>query len=680
MNDKNLNFRYFFYFIISFFFIIVGLNFLKNKEMESSLFTYKQYVNKEYTKIFNTYENISELIYFNEFIKDKKIVEILKNNSDLNSIKKQLHTNFENSFLFYKTLGLQEANFFTSTNKLILSMEENSEDNFTYKIVEEVLSNKKELFNYKIENENMFLLFSKPIFDEKLNLLGVINLKFDLATLIKKLEENSNSKFRILISNNFQLKEDMFFNMKKVQKDELINFINNQKEFSLVLDNDLVNIPTVFIPLNSSDFYKNSLYLLAYDDNKNNEISRINGYFDILFIIFILILFIIIYFLYRTNNFKTKSEVINKKYKELFEQVDNYIIKVETDLYGNILFATKPFYKISGYSKEEMLGKNTNILRHPDVSQIFFENMWKDLKANKIWEGEIKNKDKYGNSYWIKAVIFPRYNFEGKVEGYSSIRINITDTKQLQKINRLLKEDLSNKLNDIKIKDKTLIETTKVQLMSKILDSFAHQWKVPISKISFEIQKLNHFGNNDLLNIEKNVESELKNLSDMLNEIKYLFNTRNSEKTNLHFVIDETINSLKNELKNQNIKVKFDIKDDIHISISSNELKNIFFNMLKNCLEQAMLNKTENVTIFITAISENLDENNDVVIKIEDNIKGENKKNIIDEILSSNEDKYFDTYLHLSKLFIEKNNGLLWCNNTIYNTTYFIKLNKEERI
>ena len=648
--------------------------------MESSLFTYKEYVNKEYTKIFNTYENISELIYFNEFIKDKKIVEILKNNSDLNSIKKQLHTNFENSFLFYKTLGLQEANFFTSTNKLILSMEENSEDNFTYKIVEEVLSNKKELFNYKIENENIFLLFSKPIFDDKLNLLGVINLKFDLANLIKKLEENSNSKFRMLISNNFQLKEDMFFNIKKAQKDELINFINNQKEFSLVLDNDLVKIPTVFIPLNNSNFYKNSLYLLAYDDNKNNDISRINGYFDILFVILIFILFIIIYFLYRTNNFKTKSEVINKKYKELFEQVDNYIIKVETDLYGNIVSATKPFYKISGYSKEEMLGKNTNILRHPDVSQIFFENMWKDLKANKIWEGEIKNRDKYGNSYWIKAVIFPRYNFDGKLEGYSSIRINITDTKQLQKINRLLKEDLSNKLNDIKIKDKTLIETTKVQLMSKILDSFAHQWKVPISKISFEIQKLNHFGNKDLLNIEKNVESELKNLSDMLNEIKYLFNTRNSEKTNLHFVIDETINSLKNELKNQNIKVKFDIKDDIHISISSNELKNIFFNMLKNCLEQAMLNKTENVTIFITAISENLDENNDVVIKIEDNIKGENKKNIIDEILSSNEDKYFDTYLHLSKLFIEKNNGLLWCNKTIYNTTYFIKLNKEERI
>ena len=124
--------------------------------------------------------------------------------------------------------------------------------------------------------------------------------------------------------------------------------------------------------------------------------------------------------------------------------------------------------------------------------------------------------------------------------------------------------------------------------------------------------------------------------------------------------------------------LEFDIKPEINISISFNELKSIFLNILKNCLEQTILNKAENVTIYISAICEDLDDNNDVVIKIEDNIKGENKKIIIDEILTSNEEKYFDTYLHLSKLFIEKNSGLLWCNNTIYNTTYFIKLNKEE--
>lgn len=163
----------------------------------------------------------------------------------------------------------------------------------------------------------------------------------------------------------------------------------------------------------------------------------------------------------------------------------------------------------------------------------------------------------------------------------------------------------------------------------------------------------------------------------MLNEIKYLFSTRNSEKTNLLSIVSESIFSLKDEFKTYDMKVKFDIKPEINMSIPFNELKNIIVNILKHSIEQVKLNKSENISIFISAISEDLDENNDVVIKIEDNIKGENKKIIIDDILSSNEDKYFDTNLYLSKLFIEKNKGLFWCNNTIFNTAYFIKLHKE---
>ncbi|MDZ7818031.1 MAG: PAS domain S-box protein [Aliarcobacter sp.] len=635
-------------------------------------------------KYFHSYKDISELIYFNEFLKDKKFVKILKNenNLDLISLRKQINLQFQNSFLFYKTLGLKEASFYNAKNNFILSMEDNYENNFISKITSKVVNNKKDLIDYKIENGKLILLFSKPIFDEKLSFLGVINLEFDFDNLINNLEKNSDIKFRLLLSDSFHLNEKIFFNMKDNQREELISIINTQKEFSMILSNELTKVPVVFIKIFDSDFYKNSLYLLAYDEIKNNEISKINDYFDFMFAILIFTLIIILYLIYRTNYFIKQNEIINQKYEILYEQVDNYIIKVETDLQGNIIFATKPFYKITGYPKEEILGKNINILRHLDVSGLFFDNMWKDLRAGKIWEGEIKNKDKYGNSYWLRTVIFPKYNFNKELEGYSSIRINITDTKQLEKINRLLKEDLSNKLNDIKIKDKTLIDSTKVQLMSKILDSFSHQWKVPISKISFESEKLHKIkddtNNSSLTDIEKNIKSQLKNLSDMLNEIKYLFNTKNSEKNNLLSIVQESIFSLKDEFYTHNIKVKFDIKSEINMLISQSELKSILINIFKNCIEQTVLNKAENVTIFVSSIAEDLDENNDVIIKIEDNIKGENKKNIIDEMLSSDEEKYFDTHLYLSKLFIEKNKGLFWCNNTIYNTVYFIKLHKQE--
>ena len=684
MKYKNLTVRYIFYFFIFCFFIVFTLDFLKKKEFDDSLKSYKKQINKEYLKYLNTYKDISELIYFNEFIKDKKLIEILKNknNQELIILKKQLNLNFADSFLFYKTLGLKEFTFYSPKNNLILSMEDNYENNFISKMVSKVVNNKKDLIDYKIENSELILVYSKPVFDEKLNFLGVVNLEFDFNIIIKDLQKDNDTKFRLLLSDNFHLNEKIFFNMKDTLRVELINTINNQKEFSTVLSSDLVKVPVLFSPIFNSEFYKNSIYLLSYNDNKNNEFSKIETYFNMIFIISIFILISIIFLIYRTNYFKNQKNIISNKYDVLFDQIDNYIIKIETDLVGNIISATKPFYKISGYSKEEILGENTNILNHLDVSKTFYDNIWRDLRANKIWEGEIKNKDKFGNSYWIKAIVFPRYNLNKEIEGYSSIRINITDTKQLEKINRLLKEDLSNKLNDIKIKDKSLVEATKVHLMSKILDSFAHQWKVPISKISFESQKLHknkdNINSEFLLDIGRNIELELKKLSDMLNEIKYLFDTKTNEKNNLLSVIKSSINILNDEFKKHNIKVKFDIKEEINMLIPHNELKNIIVNIFKNCIEQTILNKADDISIYISSIAEDLGGNSDVIIKIEDNIKGDNKKNIIDEMLSSNEEKYFDSHLYLSKLFIEKNKGLFWCTNTVYNTVYFIKLHKQE--
>ena len=52
---------------------------------------------------------------------------------------------------------------------------------------------------------------------------------------------------------------------------------------------------------------------------------------------------------------------------------------------------------MSGYSKDEIIGKNANILRHPDMSQNFYKNLWKELRAKKIWQGEVKNIDKLLN-------------------------------------------------------------------------------------------------------------------------------------------------------------------------------------------------------------------------------------------------------------------------------------------
>lgn len=672
MNNKSLSARYFFYFLISLFVVIFIINMFKKDEIEYSLNNYTKFVDKEYSKYYNEYKTDSELIYFNEFIKNKELIKTFKNinENNIENSKKEIFKQIKDSYLFYKTMNVNDITFYSSSNELILSMEEKSSDDSSSKIVKEVISSKKELNSFKIIDDNYYLVFAKPIFDENLNFLGVLNIEFDFNSLIKKLEYNSEFSFTKIVSNQIRLSKNFYFNLSNSQKSLMINNIEKSKEFSLITKNHAVDFPLIFIPILKSATNDNSLYLLAFSKSDDSNIAKINRYFDFLFIIITLSIFMIFYFIYKLKYYKMKKLSINKKYQELYNQIDDYVIKVETDLNGIITYATKPFCKISGYSHKELIGRNINLLKHPNISSIFFEKLWSELRKNNVWEGEIKNQDRYGNSYWIKGIIFPKYDFENKVIGYSSIRSNITDTKQLGKINKLLKEDLSNKLNEIKMKDQTLIDNTKVQLMSKILDSLGHQWKQPILDISSLIYNLKVIikneestkTSNNKLEIIKQTEFELKNLSEVLNEIKYLFQQNQGEKSNLTDVIKESISSTKEELELNKIKVLYDLKSQINTNIPFNELKNIIFNMLKHTIEQTKSNNQDEVRVQISLMKED-----DLLIKIEDNIKGGDKK--IDESINS--------YLYLVKLFVEKNKGLFWFENRTYNTTYFIKLKDE---
>lgn len=672
MTNKSLRVRYFFYFLISLFVVIFITNMVKKDEIEYSLNNYTKFVNKEYSKYYSKYKADSELIYFNEFIKNKELIKTFKSiyPSNIENSKKEILKQIKDSYLFYKTMDVNDITFYSSANEFLLSMEEKSADENDFNIINEVITTKKELNSFKIIEDNYYLEFAKPIFDENLNFLGVLNIEFDFNSLIKKLQYDSEFHFTRVVSNQIKLTKIFDFNLSSSQKNLIINNIEKSKEFSLIAKNYAINFPLIFIPILKSATNDNSLYLIAYSMNEDSNIAKINRYFDLFFIFITLSILSLFYFIYKLKYYKLQKQIINKKYEELYTQIDDYVIKVETDLNGIITYATKPFCKISGYSHKELIGRNINLLKHPNISSIFFEKLWSELKKNNVWEGEIKNQDRYGNSYWIKGIIFPKYDFENKIIGYSSIRSNITDTKQLGKINKLLKEDLSNKLNEIKMKDQTLIDNTKVQLMSKIIDSLGHQWKQPILNISALIYNLkvsikndeNSKTTNNKLEIINQIEFELKNLSEVLNEIKYLFEQNKGEKSNLTDVIKESILSTKEELELNKIKIVYDFKSQINTNIPFNELKNIIFNILKHIIEQTKLNNQDEVRVQISAIKED-----DLLIRIEDNIKGGDKK--IDESINSN--------LYLVKLFIEKNKGLFWFENRTYNTTYFIKLKDE---
>lgn len=109
--------------------------------------------------------------------------------------------------------------------------------------------------------------------------------------------------------------------------------------------------------------------------------------------------------------------------------IDKYIISSATNLKGEITSVSSAFCKISGYSKQELIGKSHNIVRDKDVSRDLFKDMWKTIKSGQTWHGELRNRAKDGSVYWVEATISPNYNKQGKHIGYTSLRIDVTDKK-----------------------------------------------------------------------------------------------------------------------------------------------------------------------------------------------------------------------------------------------------------
>ena len=134
------------------------------------------------------------------------------------------------------------------------------------------------------------------------------------------------------------------------------------------------------------------------------------------------------------NNLNITLESKNETEKKLQDYIqiinENVIISI-TNKDGLIISASEAFCKISGYTKDELLGKTHSLVRHPETPNKFYEKMWQPLLLGNIWKGEIKNKNKQGVDYWVYTIIKPLLK-DTKIIGFTAIRTNITDKKHIE--------------------------------------------------------------------------------------------------------------------------------------------------------------------------------------------------------------------------------------------------------
>jgi aerotaxis receptor len=106
--------------------------------------------------------------------------------------------------------------------------------------------------------------------------------------------------------------------------------------------------------------------------------------------------------------------------REVAFPANTYLVS-RTDLKGIITYANDAFVDISGFTRDELIGKNHNMVRHPDMPEAAFQDLWATAKSGLPWRGLVKNRCKNGDFYWVEAFVVPLKK-NGQTTGYMSVR------------------------------------------------------------------------------------------------------------------------------------------------------------------------------------------------------------------------------------------------------------------
>ena len=311
------------------------------------------------------------------------------------------------------------------------------------KDIVKVFKDKKELNVVSSGKYDFNLKSISPIFDSNNQFIGVIEIISRFDSILEALKEKKIST--IVVLNKKESKKII-----KPYNDDFINnyYIankNNKPPFFYQLDETKLE----FLLEKSSNYYieKNNIinlnklydvkgdligYVILSSKLTDLNYEKLYDFEKKILIIYILFVFIFIltYLIYlNKNNIKELNIELDNKNKKLQKNLflyDSNVIYSKTDLNGIITEVSSAFEKISGYSKEEMIGKSHNIIRHPDMKKEDFEIMWKSLKSNKKIEMKVKNLKKDGGFYWVLAKLDIDYDEHNIPIGYTAIRSDIT--------------------------------------------------------------------------------------------------------------------------------------------------------------------------------------------------------------------------------------------------------------
>lgn len=173
-----------------------------------------------------------------------------------------------------------------------------------------------------------------------------------------------------------------------------------------------------------------------------------------------------------------KTAIDNKTHKNIFLKDAQYFealiqssVVSQSDLEGNITYINENFTKVTGYTQEEVLGKNHRILRHPNNGVEIYNDMWSTILKGDVWRERVLNRNKDGSDFWADTLIIPfKDAHSGEILQFIAIRRDIT---------QMLEEKRAIQAKEQKAQEQMKLSEAK----DSFLILFTHELKTPLNAI-----------------------------------------------------------------------------------------------------------------------------------------------------------------------------------------------------
>jgi diguanylate cyclase (GGDEF)-like protein/PAS domain S-box-containing protein len=446
----------------------------------------KDYIDKVEVSINSIHKNKLFLDYISNPTNNNKnivkhlFVNTMKNNNsyfqlrflDKNGIEKiRIDRNNKRVFI------VEDSKLQDKSNRYYFKDTVNNMDEYWYSNIDLNIENKK--LEYPIRPT--FRVSTKVFHNDKL--MGILIVNIELKPLLDNIKNDKHF-------NIYLVDKDGYFILNLDTKKSWSKYLGTNYKIDFEIDKEKDDFTNSYI-VSLNKYFKNHEGIKLVLQVKNYYINKIiENNRNLAYTIGILTLLISIPISLIISVPISKLYVqFNKIYKDnlkYVDMIDKYVISMTVDLNKKILAVSKALCNISGFSKDELVGNDLAILKNKELNNRVCKDLWNNVSQGKVWIGEIENRKKNGELYWIKTTVLPNIE-NNKILSYSSISEDISDKKIIENIsetdkltqlyNRIkLDRSLENEFNRFK-RNKSIFSLILVDIdfFKSVNDTFGHQ-------------------------------------------------------------------------------------------------------------------------------------------------------------------------------------------------------------